>query len=141
MAAYMIDVRPRARRSLRQLDPSAQKAIAQAIDGLATDPRPPDFLPLTGHRPYLRVRSGDYRVIYTAGDAIPPVEAIDIPPVQARTSRFPRSTRTGSKPNAHRRRLAGICPAACGQRVIWQVTWPRWQRFRHLRGRQQERVR
>jgi hypothetical protein len=60
MAAYTIDVRPRARRSLRQLDPSAQKAIAQAIDGLATDPRPPGFLPLTGHRPYLRIRSGDY---------------------------------------------------------------------------------
>jgi hypothetical protein len=34
VAAYTIDVRPRARRSLRQLDPSAQKAIAQVIDGL-----------------------------------------------------------------------------------------------------------
>jgi mRNA interferase RelE/StbE len=69
VAAYTIDVRPRARRSLRQLDPSAQKAIAQVIDGLATDPRPAGFLPLTGHRPYLRVRSGDYRVIYTVDDS------------------------------------------------------------------------
>jgi mRNA interferase RelE/StbE len=25
-------------------------------------------LPLTGHRPYLRVRAGDYRVIYTVDD-------------------------------------------------------------------------
>ena len=24
--------------------------------------------PLTGHRPYLRVRSGDYRVIYSVDD-------------------------------------------------------------------------
>jgi mRNA interferase RelE/StbE len=68
VAAYTIDVRPRARRSLRQLDPSARKAIAQVIDGLATDPRPTGSLPLTGHRPYLRVRSGDYRVIYTVDD-------------------------------------------------------------------------
>jgi len=32
-----------------------RKAVAQVIDGLATDPRPPGFLPLTGHRPCLRV--------------------------------------------------------------------------------------
>ncbi|MGD0609826.1 MAG: type II toxin-antitoxin system RelE/ParE family toxin [Streptosporangiaceae bacterium] len=68
MAAYTIDVRPRARRSLRQLDPPVRKAVAQVIDGLATDPRPPGFLHLTGHRPYLRVRSGDYRVIYAVDD-------------------------------------------------------------------------
>jgi mRNA interferase RelE/StbE len=69
MAAYSIDVRPRARRSLRQLDPPVRKAVALIIDGLATDPRPPGFLPLTGHRPpYLRVRSGDYCVIYAVDD-------------------------------------------------------------------------
>ena len=68
MAAYVIDVRPRARRSLRQLDPSVRKAVAQLIDGLAADPRPPGVAPLTGHRPYLRVRSGDYRVIYSVDD-------------------------------------------------------------------------
>jgi mRNA interferase RelE/StbE len=67
-AAYTIDVRPRARRSLRQLDPSIRKAVAQIIDTLATDPRPAGCLPLTGHRPYLRVRSGDYRVIYAVDD-------------------------------------------------------------------------
>lgn len=69
MAVYTIDVRPRARRSLRQLDPPVRKMVAQVIDGLATDPRPPGFLPLTGHRPYLRVRSGDYRVIYIVDDS------------------------------------------------------------------------
>jgi mRNA interferase RelE/StbE len=68
VAAYTIDVRPRARRSIRQLDPSVREAIAHVIDGSATDPRPPGFQPLTGHRPYLRVRSGDYRVVYTVDD-------------------------------------------------------------------------
>lgn len=48
MAAYTIDVRPHARRSLRQLDPSVRKTLAQVIDDLAVDPRPPGFLPLTG---------------------------------------------------------------------------------------------
>lgn len=67
-AAYKIDVRPRARRSLRQLDPPVRKAVAQVIDGLAIDPHPPGFRPLTGRRPYLRVRSGDYRVIYAVDD-------------------------------------------------------------------------
>ena len=67
-AANTIDIRPRARRSLRQLDPPVRKAVAQVIDGLATDPRPPGFRSLTGRRPYLRVRSGDYRVIYAVDD-------------------------------------------------------------------------
>ena len=52
--AYQVDLRPRARRSLRQLDPSARKAIGQVIDGLATDPRLAGVVALTGHRPYLR---------------------------------------------------------------------------------------
>jgi mRNA interferase RelE/StbE len=68
VAAYTIDVRPRARRSLRQLDPSVRTAIAQLIDGLAANPRPAGVVPLTGHRPYLRLRSGDYRVIFAVDD-------------------------------------------------------------------------
>jgi mRNA interferase RelE/StbE len=65
---YSIDIRPRARRSLRQLDPAVRKAVSQVIDSLASDPRPPGVLPLTGYRPYLRVRLGDYRVIYAVDD-------------------------------------------------------------------------
>ena len=68
MAAYALDIRPRARRSLRQLDPVARKAVAEAIDNLTVDPRPPGARALTGHLPYLRVRSGDYRVLYLVDD-------------------------------------------------------------------------
>jgi mRNA interferase RelE/StbE len=32
------------------------------------NPRPAGARPLTGHRPWLRVRSGDYRVIYAIDD-------------------------------------------------------------------------
>jgi mRNA interferase RelE/StbE len=69
MAAYAIEIRPRARRALRQLDPPARKAVARVIDLLTTDPRPPGARALTGHRPYLRVRAGDYRVIYAVDDS------------------------------------------------------------------------
>jgi mRNA interferase RelE/StbE len=68
VAAYIVDIRARARRSLRQLDPAARKSVVQLIDGLGDDPRPPGVRALTGHRPYLRVRSGDYRVIYAVDD-------------------------------------------------------------------------
>jgi mRNA interferase RelE/StbE len=68
MTAYVIEVQPRAVRALRQLDPTARRAVAKVIDALAADPRPPGTQPLTGHRPYLRVRSGSYRVIYSVDD-------------------------------------------------------------------------
>jgi mRNA-degrading endonuclease RelE of RelBE toxin-antitoxin system len=66
VATYTIDIRSRARRSLSQLDPAVRKAVAQTIDALSADPRPAGATSLKGHRPYLRVRSGDYRVIYPA---------------------------------------------------------------------------
>ena len=69
MPAYIIQLRPRARRSLRQLETEARNATAAVIDALATDPRPPGARALKGHRPYLRVRSGDYRVIYAVNDS------------------------------------------------------------------------
>jgi mRNA interferase RelE/StbE len=48
------------------------------IDALADDPRPPGVRALTGHRPYLRVRSGDYRVIYVVDDEIRQVRVVVI---------------------------------------------------------------
>lgn len=68
MAAYTIDIRPRVRRSLHQLDTSARKAVASAIDDLAAEPRPADVTALKGHRPWLRIRVGDYRIIYAVDD-------------------------------------------------------------------------
>jgi mRNA interferase RelE/StbE len=57
------------RRALRRLDAAAGKDVLATMRALATDPRPPGARALKGHRPYLRVRSGDYRVIYTVDDA------------------------------------------------------------------------
>jgi hypothetical protein len=37
VAAYTIDIRARARHSLRQLDPAVRKFVVQVIDGLADE--------------------------------------------------------------------------------------------------------
>jgi mRNA interferase RelE/StbE len=63
---YAVDIRPAARRGLRQLDATAREAVTKVIDELAADPS--GAVALQGHRPYLRVRSGDYRVIYAVDD-------------------------------------------------------------------------
>ena len=57
------------RRALRHLDAAARKDVLATMRALATDPRPPGARALKGHRPYLRVRSGEYRVIYAVDDA------------------------------------------------------------------------
>jgi mRNA interferase RelE/StbE len=64
---YRIELRPAAARALHKLDPQAQSRVRGAIALLAKDPRPPGARALQG-RPALRVRVGDYRIIYTVHD-------------------------------------------------------------------------
>jgi mRNA interferase RelE/StbE len=64
VSAYRIELRPAAARSLRKLDPQDRRRVQGAIALLALDPRPPSARALQG-RPGLRVRVGDYRIIYT----------------------------------------------------------------------------
>lgn len=64
---YRIELRPAAVRALRKLDPLIRRRVQGAIALLAQDPRPPAARALKG-RPGLRVRVGDYRVIYTVHD-------------------------------------------------------------------------
>lgn len=66
---YRIELRPAAVRALKKLDPPISRRIQGAITLLAEDPRPPAARSLRG-RPGLRVRVGDYRIIYTAADDV-----------------------------------------------------------------------
>jgi len=66
---YTVEARPRVRRDLRQLDERARKDILSAMRALAAEQRPPGATPLKGHRPWLRIRVGDYRIIYAVDDA------------------------------------------------------------------------
>ena len=69
MTQYRIELRPAAARALRKLDPQIRSRIQGAIALLAQDPRPPAARALRG-RPGLRVRAGDYRIIYTVADDV-----------------------------------------------------------------------
>lgn len=64
---YEIEVRPAALRALKHIDRKDQARIRGAIALLAVDPRPPGAKALRG-RDGLRIRVGDYRVIYTVED-------------------------------------------------------------------------
>jgi len=66
---YRIELRPAAVRALRKIDPSVRHRLQGAIALLAQDPRPPAARALKG-RPGLRVRVGDYRIIYTVNDDV-----------------------------------------------------------------------
>ena len=69
MSRYRIELRPAAVRALRKLDPQVRRRVQGAIALLGDDPRPPAARALQG-RPGLRVRVGDYRIIYTVADDV-----------------------------------------------------------------------
>ena len=69
MSTYRVELRPAAARALGKLDPPAQRRVRGAIALLAQDPRPPGARALQG-RPGLRVRVGDYRIVYTVEDDV-----------------------------------------------------------------------
>jgi mRNA interferase RelE/StbE len=66
---HRIEVRPAAMRALRKIDPRDRGRIQAAISLLARDPRPPGARPLRG-RDGLRVRVGEYRILYTVEDRV-----------------------------------------------------------------------
>jgi mRNA interferase RelE/StbE len=68
VVAYTVEARPRVRKALRQLDPAVRKNVLAKMRSLATEPRPSGVQPLRGYSPWLRVRTGDYRIIYAVDD-------------------------------------------------------------------------
>jgi mRNA interferase RelE/StbE len=67
--SYRVELRPAAVRALKQIDHQDRDRIRGAIALLSQDPRPPGARALQG-RPGLRVRVGDYRIIYTIDDDV-----------------------------------------------------------------------
>lgn len=67
---YAIEVLPAAERGLRKVHPQMRARIRGAVLKLATDPRPPGAHALKDRPGYLRVRVGDYRIIYTIEDDV-----------------------------------------------------------------------
>ena len=67
---YAIEVLPAAERGLRKVHPEIRARIRGAIIKLATDPRPPGARSLKDRPGFLRVRVGDFRIIYTIEDEV-----------------------------------------------------------------------
>jgi mRNA interferase RelE/StbE len=68
-ATYAIQLKPAAERDLKRIkDKAVLRRIAKAIDGLHTNPRPSGAKTLQGDDSILRIRVGDYRILYTIED-------------------------------------------------------------------------
>ncbi|HEY6422583.1 MAG TPA: type II toxin-antitoxin system RelE/ParE family toxin [Pseudonocardiaceae bacterium] len=66
---YEIEWSAPALRELRKLDKPLARRILTAVTKLGVDPRPPRVRALTGHPPKtMRIRIGDYRVVYVIRD-------------------------------------------------------------------------
>ena len=69
MATYQIAFTPAAQRQLASLDPPTQRRVAHRIEALGSAPRPPGAEALKGGQGELRIRIGDWRIIYIVRDA------------------------------------------------------------------------
>ncbi|MCL5999225.1 MAG: type II toxin-antitoxin system RelE/ParE family toxin [Chloroflexi bacterium] len=74
---YEIIITSRAERQIRKLEHTVRTRIVQAIDTLAVDPRRPGVEKLQGRDAH-RLRVGDYRVVYTIGDAVRIVTVVQV---------------------------------------------------------------
>ena len=68
-ATYSVHLKPASERDLRRIkDQAVRRRIGRAIDGLHTNPRPAGAKALQGNPSILRIRVGDYRILYTIED-------------------------------------------------------------------------
>ncbi len=65
---YEVRFDPAAARALAKLDRQIRLRVAGVIEALAHDPRPPAATQLRGDTSLRRVRTGDYRIVYTIQD-------------------------------------------------------------------------
>ncbi len=78
MVGYSVSIERRAQKALALLPDNAYRRIVNAIDSLMNDPRPPGAKALQGRHSYLRIRVGDYRVMYTVQDDARSVQVIHV---------------------------------------------------------------
>ncbi|GIG26951.1 type II toxin-antitoxin system RelE family toxin [Cellulomonas denverensis] len=65
---YQVTFTARARKQLAKSDPMVRARILRTVVVLADDPRPPGAKQLVGGEGELRVRAGDYRIVYEVHD-------------------------------------------------------------------------
>jgi len=68
MTSYVITYKPSAAKAFRKIHPDEQKRIKDAIEALATDPRPQGYIRLFGGAGECRIRVGPFRIVYDIED-------------------------------------------------------------------------
>jgi mRNA interferase RelE/StbE len=76
--SYSIVLSPAARKSLARLPAETSARITTRISTLTENPRPPGAVALQGVKGDLRLRVGDYRIIYIVEDESKVVRVVKI---------------------------------------------------------------
>ncbi len=66
--AYEVELTPAAQRQWKSFDKPTQRRILERVTSLADNPRPNGVEKLKGEENLYRIRSGNYRIIYTIDD-------------------------------------------------------------------------
>ncbi len=66
--AYSVGIRPKALEFIKEQAPKHQRQIRKKIDSLKREPRPTNAKKLEGGDGLWRVRTGDFRIVYTVED-------------------------------------------------------------------------
>lgn len=77
MARYSLLIRRSAEKEIERLPLRVRRRVVARISALATDPRPPGCVKLSGHDKY-RIRQGAYRIVYTIDDAVVTVVVVRV---------------------------------------------------------------
>jgi mRNA interferase RelE/StbE len=75
---YQVLITPAAQRQLKKLTSIVQKELVALIESLSEEPRPLGCKKLKGRQNEYRMRSGDYRIIYSIEDATLIVRVIKV---------------------------------------------------------------
>jgi len=65
---YRVKLRRAAEREFEKLPPKIAGPVRHKMDGLAQNPRPSDCKRVKAMPGYLRIRSGEYRILYEVND-------------------------------------------------------------------------
>jgi mRNA interferase RelE/StbE len=85
VAEYRVVFARSARRELERLEAGVVQRILLRIEALATEPRPHACIKLQGAADLLRIRIGDYRVVYSVDDS---ARLVDIRVVRHRSDAY-----------------------------------------------------
>ncbi len=77
---YQVVTKPAVDRSFGRKPRELQRRLAEAMRGLAANPRPPGAAPVLSRPGALRIRVGDWRLIYSINDEQRLVTILEIMP-------------------------------------------------------------